>query len=186
MKKRTLLIILVLVLAAAAIFVIPPMLSCRYYGMAKTQYDSTAYSEAIDLLQKSLKFDKKNIEARLLRADIHLQFERNEEALTDYAFVLQETDTSAVAHMGAAVAHYRQEAYEKTLQQADAALQLTTLPEGYLYKGLANLALKRFDEAESAFTQAIEQDATFAEAYHYRGIAKANQGNFEEAAADYN
>src|SRR6056297_2960724 len=148
MKKRTLLIILVLLLVAAAVFVVPPMLSGQYYRMAKTEYDSTAYSEAVDLLQKSLKFDKKNIAARLLRADIHLQFERNEQALTDYTFVLQETDTSAVAHMGAAVAYYRQEAFEKTLQQADAALLLTITPEGYLYKGLANLALKRFDKAE--------------------------------------
>ena len=75
--------------------------------------------------------------------------------------------------------------YHKMLVDAERAVTSdTTWSTPHTQRGLALMMLKRYDEAEQAYSRAIELDPKRALAWHQRGLLKIERGRFAEALAD--
>lgn len=59
-------------------------------------------------------------------------------------------------------------------------------PKKYFDEGVAYEKDKKYNEAISSYTRAIELNRNYAEAYFQRGYSKCMIGNYEEALSDFN
>ena len=85
--------------------------------LAKAQYETNDGTAALRSLEKSLDLDNRQMDGRMLRAQLLLEDDRAEEALKDYEAVLRSDPQSFEASMGAAQAlialKYPGDAYQK-------------------------------------------------------------------------
>jgi tetratricopeptide (TPR) repeat protein len=70
-------------------------------------------------------------------------------------------------------------------RQARVAFQAERYADAFFNRGVANSYLKRYNEAVSDYTEAINLNPKYAEAFNNRGAANAELGDYEQAISDY-
>lgn len=93
----------------------------------------------------------------------------------------------AGSYINRGVLHFGNGDYQLALQDFDAAIALTQeLPEAFVNRGYALVALERWAESINAFERGIELGAPdLARAHFNRAIAHEELGQLREAYADY-
>jgi tetratricopeptide (TPR) repeat protein len=87
---------------------------------------------------------------------------------------------------GLAVAFYYEKQFEKSSLLIGRYTQLNPSdPDGYNVAGVLLASLKRYEEAEASYRNAIELDPSYANAYYNLGILLQNLKRYEEAEASY-
>ena len=91
-----------------AFFVLKPNISNNFYQKGLAYADSARYNMAVKYYSKSLKFNKKNVNALLARANSYYQLEQELNALTDFNKLLESDDQNYEVYFGRALIFIRQ------------------------------------------------------------------------------
>lgn len=99
---------------------------------------------------------------------------------------VEKIDQSRI-HFREGVKYGMENNFEKALQEFQSAIELNPIyAEAFLYKGLTEIELERYEEAIKNLTITIELDPFFSDQAHYfRGIAKYFLHRYSEAIDDF-
>lgn len=126
---------------------------------ARTFMGEGAYSEALLLLDKTLKKDPKNHAAYNMRGIVRLELGQAELALDDfnYSIALDSTDYRSYYNRGNA--HYQRQNFDKAIADYDKALRLEPkVPDIYLNRGNTLVQLENYDQAILDYQFALKLD----------------------------
>jgi len=141
------------------------------YAQGLIQYKAGEYAEAAATLSAWLAEGPDNPDARYLLGLCYNKMGEYEKAREQLAAVVAAKPGHAKAHTNLARALLKLEAYGDAIAEASKGVELLGDSGAYNVLGLANMGLKRYEQADAAFASAIEEDPENAWAYNNRGYA---------------
>lgn len=141
--------------------------------------------EALADYENAIRYSPPYPEAYYNRAGVLSALDRDEEALADYNYVLELDPDYVDALINRASMLYEQGELEAAWRDVAHGLALSPDNAQFLSTlGLIALAEERQDEAQQAFTAALEHDPSLVAAWTNRAVLFFEQGNVEAAIAD--
>lgn len=172
-----------------------------YCKRGRALYNLGKYEQALIDLNRSIILDSEYEEAYFMRGLCYLDQEHFELAVNEFLQSLEFQPLSFWTSIHLSEAYFSLGKYDEALEAAQRALTVDMgSPTAYLFRGMASARLKKFDEAISDFSRAIElcrcrenasyeglddRSTTEVDAYEWRGWTYAQLGKYDLAAADY-
>ncbi|HET8912062.1 MAG TPA: tetratricopeptide repeat protein [Ktedonobacteraceae bacterium] len=124
-------------------------------------------------------------EAYFNRANVLVQLERPEEAIADYNYVLELDSTFIDALLSRANLYYEAGDYATARKDLERCLKLNSKhPASLCALGLLEMAEEHIEEANRAFTAALELDPSMIEAWSNRAVLAFENGDVADAIED--
>ncbi|MFO7843756.1 MAG: tetratricopeptide repeat protein, partial [Bacteroidales bacterium] len=184
--KKLYIAIVIVALLISAFFIIKPIVVKNNYQQGLAYSDSLNYEKALDYLNSSIKWDKKNIPALIARANAFYHLEKEDAAINDYNKVLAIDSTNFSAWFGRGLVYLNNEDYQNALHDFEKAESIDITTDLLYFLGFTESNLENYQAALDDLNRVIERDSLYAEAYHQRGIVWANLDNLEASVQDFN
>ena len=158
----------------------------RYYARGLAYQKMGRYSLALADFSKAISLKSSYRNCYLARARANVSLERYEDALRDYQKYTGKRKISnelAKEMVPVYISAYRYDAAKKQLKALQAAGDDSA--ELHFWLGRVLFGQNRLDEAVSAYSKAINRNASYAQAYRYRASAFKDMGDYPAALEDY-
>lgn len=149
-----------------------------------THYYKKNYREAINELQRSVKFQPHTEGYYFLGLSLY-EMEDLENALSNFNIILAAKPTYHRARLLTGIIHLRQKRIDAAITQLEKLVgQAPRFALAHNILGSAYMAKGKYDEGMKEFNRAIELDANLVDVYLKKGIFYLNRGRDKEAETD--
>ncbi len=156
------------------------------YNDAVKNYEAKQYTEAIDLINQSLKVNNTLSYTYHLLATIHQEMGNKQAAiqtLQQYGEATNQKDTAA--YMIAQLFYDDNDLDSATIYLAHCTTKNPSYYNAFYLQGMIEFEEKKYENAINSFTKVIELVPTLADAFNDRASAKRMLEKYQEAIEDY-
>lgn len=164
------------------------LLSVAYANLANLLDGESKYTQALQFLQRALRFDRHFVEGYHNLGVIYLHLHEFDKAQLAFQMAIREKPDFAAAHAGLGEIHSTLGRFPEAVQAYTESLRLREDPSVRLSLGMVHLLsgnhAQAIDEFSAAQTSATDPYTKYL-AYFNRAYSLDAKGRFDEAAADY-
>lgn len=160
-----------------------------YYWIGSLYEDNDQFADALEPTNQAIALLKKDKEwvtfAYRRRARIHLNLDKEKDALNDWALALKANPKDVSTYFDRGEYYYRQDRYAEADADFDLICKIDpTSALGYIGKGRNALAMEKYEDAIELCSYSVKLDPSYSQAYAFRAEAYMKQGMMNECIDD--
>lgn len=156
------------------------------YSYAVLAYKWQDYPRTLNAVEKALKAEPAEREARLLRDQAWLELGETDRALDDVALMIQKSPDDSDIRLAYAQMLVKAKRYEQARSQFEFVAAQQPENADLLYTlGLLNLEIQHYDDATSYLQQVLKLGKHVVESSYYLGRISESRGQYKEAIGWY-